>query len=69
MFDPLGIKLNTAISRTLFHAQPRALQNDMLQGLYDEGFSGEALGKALDVPSIYTRINAHRGRPKISRLA
>lgn len=61
-FDPTGLRINAAINRVLFHEHAAPVQNRMMQDLYDLGFSGTAIGKALDVPSVYTRIDAHRGR-------
>lgn len=62
MIDPFGTKLNAAVNRCLFEAQPRETQDAILQNLYDLGFSGRAIGKALGVPAVDTRIDAHRGR-------
>lgn len=52
------------INRGFFVQLPRRDQDAFLQHLYDKGYSVPEIGKELQlpVPSIYSRINAHRGR-------
>lgn len=51
-------------NRAMFDQMPRRDQNEVLQQMYDKGYSAKELAKffVLPVQTIYSRINAHRGR-------
>lgn len=57
-----GIHKATTIE--IFRNAPRKDQNDMLQNLYDQGYSGKELADFFGIGSqaVYNRIDAHRGR-------
>ena len=61
----LGITtLQTHINRAMFNAMPRRDQDNLLQYLYDQGYSVKDIANeyGLIATSLYDRINAHRGR-------
>lgn len=53
---------NRAAARATFKVLSIRDQDVMLQSMYDDGISGPKLSKVFDVPNIYDRIDAHRGR-------
>lgn len=59
---PFGIQ--TEINRAHFLQMPRRDQDQVLQYLYDKGYSGKEIGGQYNIPAqtVYSRINAHRGR-------
>jgi predicted DNA-binding protein YlxM (UPF0122 family) len=59
-----GFGMQKTINRGVFLQMPRRDQDEFLQYLYDQGYSAKEIGKEYDIPvqSIYSRINAHRGR-------
>jgi len=56
--------IQKAINGGFFEALPRRDQNELLQKLYDKGYSVKEIAKELDThpQMLYSRINAHRGR-------
>lgn len=59
-----GIGIQGHFNRQIFNAMPRRDQDQVMQGLYDQGYNVPDIEKFLGVAasSIYSRINAHRGR-------
>ena len=59
-----GIGIQGHFNRQMFNAMPRRDQDQVLQGLYDQGYNVPDIEKFLGIPAstIYSRINAHRGR-------
>ncbi len=51
-------------NRAMFDQMPRRDQNEVLQQIYDRGYNVKDLSKFFDMPAqtLYSRINAHRGR-------
>lgn len=60
----LGFGMQKTINRGMFLQMPRRDQDEFLQYLYDQDYSAKEIGKEYDIPvqTIYSRINAHRGR-------
>lgn len=57
------------MNRGFFNQLPRRDQDAFLQHLYDKGYSVPEISRELEIPSqsLYSRINAHRGRgPKLT---
>jgi len=52
------------INELFFEGLTRVEQDRMLQALYDRGYSVPSMAKklSLNAKTIYSRINAHRGR-------
>jgi len=55
--------MQKTINRGMFLQMPRRDQDLFLQYLYDEGYSVKDISKeyAIPKPTLYSRINAHRG--------
>ena len=62
MFFNNGIQ--KTFNRAIFDQMPRRDQDAALQHLYDQGYSVKEIAQFLDMPAqtLYSRINAHRGR-------
>ncbi|AYO53398.1 helix-turn-helix domain-containing protein [Acinetobacter wuhouensis] len=58
------ITLQTHINRAMFNSMPRRDQDNLLQYLYDQGYSVKDIANeyGISANSLYDRINAHRGR-------
>jgi hypothetical protein len=52
------------ITRSMFTQMPRRDQDSILQNLYDKGYSIPEISRFLEMPAptLYSRVNAHRGR-------
>lgn len=64
-----GIGIQGHFNRQIFATMPRRDQDQVLQGLYDQGYNVPDIESFLGIPSstIYSRIDAHRGRgPKLA---
>lgn len=61
MFDG-GI--HKELTKSILGAMPRRDQNQVLQDLYNKGYTVPEIAKSTDIPAptIYNRIDAHRGR-------
>jgi predicted DNA-binding protein YlxM (UPF0122 family) len=59
-----GFGMQKTINRGVFLQMPRRDQDEFLQYLYDQNYSVPEISKEYDIPvqTIYSRINAHRGR-------
>jgi DNA-directed RNA polymerase specialized sigma24 family protein len=71
MFGIFGGGIYNEMTRGMFNQMPRRDQNGVLQHLYDRGYSGKDISKALEIPvaSVYNRIDATRGRGPSEQLA
>lgn len=60
--------MQKTINRGNFRNIPRKDQDSFLQYLYDEGYSINDIHKEYDIPkaTLYTRINANRGKHSLS---
>lgn len=56
--------MQRAINQGFFQQMTRRDQDVFLQYLYNQGYSVQEISRAfgIPVPTIYSRINAHRGR-------
>ncbi len=61
-----GKGIHGAMTCEMFRQLPRKDQDDLMQNLYDRGYTAKDIGKFLEMSpqTIYSRINAHRGRSK-----
>ena len=59
-----GFGIHAETTKQMFKNAPRRDQDQIMQGLYDKGYSVKEVANFLDVglQSAYNRINAHRGR-------
>lgn len=59
-----GGGIHAAVTKAMFDNMNRKDQTDVLQKLYDQGYSGKDIASffELNVQTVYSRINAHRGR-------
>jgi len=59
-----GVGIHSAVTKAMFDQMNRKDQTDIMQKLYDQGYSGKDISKffEINVQTIYSRINAHRGR-------
>ncbi|HCH4305833.1 TPA: sigma-70 region 4 domain-containing protein [Vibrio parahaemolyticus] len=59
-----GFGMQKTINRGVFRNMPRRDQDAFLQYVYDEGYSVKEISREYGIPvqTLYTRINAHRGR-------
>lgn len=64
MMELFGGGIGRAFQQAAFHQMPRRDQNAVLQTVYDKGYSVKDLAKFTEIPAttIYSRIDAHRGR-------
>lgn len=56
-------------NRAMFDQMPRKDQDEVLQQMYDKGYSVKDIAKILNMnpQTLYSRVNAHRGRgPQLS---
>lgn len=62
MFDFGGI--HKEMTKEILQTLPRKDQNQVLQNLYDKGYSVPEISKATGIaaPTLYNRVDAHRGR-------
>ena len=62
MFFSNGIQ--RTINKAFLDQMPRKDQDEVLQQIYDEGYSVKEIAKQLNLSdkSLYPRVNAHRGR-------
>ncbi len=51
-------------NRAVLDQHPRKDQDELLQQIYDGGYNVKEIAKLMNITpqSLYTRINAHRGR-------
>jgi len=63
-----GFGMQDTINIGFFLNMPRRDQDTFLQRIYDEGYSAKDISKKFNIPlpSLYNRINAHRGRGPLS---
>lgn len=61
---PFNNGIQKEFNRAIFDQMPRKDQDEMLQQIYDKGYSVKDIAKLLNMNSqtLYSRINAHRGR-------
>lgn len=59
-----GGGINKELVKSMLGTMPRRDQTQVLQDLYNKGYSVPDIAKATDIaaPTIYNRIDAHRGR-------
>jgi predicted DNA-binding protein YlxM (UPF0122 family) len=59
-----GGGIHKAVTKAMFDQMTRKDQTDVMQQLYDQGYSGKDIANffEMNVQTIYSRINAHRGR-------
>lgn len=59
-----GGGINKELVKSMLGTMPRRDQTQVLQDLYNKGYSVPEIAKATDIaaPTIYNRIEAHRGR-------
>lgn len=59
-----GFGIHAAVTKEMFKNAPRRDQDQIMQGLYDTGYSAKEIAKFLGIgtQAVYNRINAHRGR-------
>lgn len=59
-----GFGIHQQFSLAMFNQAPRRDQDAVLQQLYNQGYSVPEISKFTSIPSqtIYSRIDAHRGR-------
>lgn len=64
-----GFGIHQEFSRQMFQQMPRRDQNMVLQNLYDKGYNVPEISRFTDIPAptLYARINAHRGRGESER--
>ncbi len=62
MFDFLRNSFDRAAIKAIFDEYSPAAQNRFMQRVYDSGVSGTLIGRAMDIPDVYNRIDAYRGR-------
>ncbi len=62
MFFNNGIQ--RSFNRAMFDQMPRKDQDEVLQQIYDSGYSVKDIAKTLNMnpQTLYSRIDAHRGR-------
>jgi transposase len=56
--------IHAAVTKSMFEQMTRKDQTDVLQSLYDQGYSGKDIASffGMNTQTVYGRINAHRGR-------
>jgi transposase-like protein len=61
-FNNAGIQRQ--FNKVVFEQYPRKDQDEMLQQIYDSGYSVKDIAKLLNMnpQTLYSRIDAHRGR-------
>lgn len=66
-----SIGIQKEINKAFFDQLPMRDQNEFLQQIYDSGYNVSEIGKHLRVSpqTIYSRIEAHRGRGAKPTLA
>ena len=69
MFDFFHNSFDRAAIKAIFDEYSSEAQNRFMQRVYDSGVSGTVIGNAVDVPDVYKRINAYRGRGPALRPA
>lgn len=59
-----GFGIHAAVTKEIFKNAPRKDQDQIMQGLYDQGYSAKEIASFLGIgaQAVYNRINAHRGR-------
>ncbi len=59
-----GFGIHSAVTKAMFDQMTRKDQNDVMQKLYDQGYSGKDIANffGMNQQTVYSRINAHRGR-------
>lgn len=52
------------VQRAMFNQLPKRDQTAVLQHVYDQGYSAREIGREMNIAtqSVYSRIEAHRGR-------
>ena len=65
-----GGGIHKEMTKEIIKTLPKRDQDQVFQGLYDKGYSVPDISKATDIPAptLYNRIDAHRGR-KEGKLA
>ena len=64
MFSMFNGGIHKEFSLAMFSQAPRRDQDSVLQQIYDKGYSVPEISKFTNISAqtIYSRINAHRGR-------
>ena len=64
MFNMFGNGIHKAVTVAQFTQMPRRDQDSVLQDIYDQGYSVPEISRFFNISpqTIYSRINAHRGR-------
>lgn len=62
MFDFVPNSFDRFAIKAIFDEYSPAAQNRFTQRVCDSGVSGTLTGRALDIPDVYKRIDAYRGR-------
>lgn len=64
MFGFMNGGIHQQFSLAMFAQAPRRDQDAVLQSLYDQGYSVPEISKftSISAQTLYSRINAHRGR-------
>lgn len=59
-----GGGIHKEMTKEILNTLPKRDQTQVLQGLYDKGYSVPDIAKATDIApqTLYNRIDAHRGR-------
>ena len=59
-----GGGIHKAVTKAMFDQMTRKDQTDVMQQLYDQGYSGKDIANffGMNTQTVYSRINAHRGR-------
>ena len=59
-----GGGIHKELTKSMFGIMPKRDQTQVLQEMYNKGYSVPDIAKATDIPAptIYNRIDAHRGR-------
>jgi hypothetical protein len=59
-----GGGIHKEMTKEILNTLPKRDQAQILQNLYDKGYSVPDISKATDMPvqTLYNRIDAHRGR-------
>jgi len=59
-----GGGIHKEMTKEILNTLPKRDQTQVLQNLYDKGYSVPEIAKATDIPAatLYSRVDAHRGR-------
>ena len=68
MMNFFGGGIHKAVTKAMFDQMTRKDQTDVMQQLYNQGYSGKDIASffGMNTQTVYSRINASRGRgPKL----